>query len=198
MKRRYRKITILFLLLTIQAVACTSGTSQVVKVTQAISQPATITKLAQTTASPTLETSLPQKTATPYYRDLGYYEGIIAITQYYTLFGHGLFEEAYSLLSPSRPRHKSLDEYVANSKSLKITKINIVTIQPLYLEIERQGGRPYHPPDTMERKRFYVQIIIWGEERMVGAAVSGDLQTLFMTLVRENGEWRIYSADTAP
>ncbi len=72
------------------------------------------------------------------------------------------------------------------------------SIQPIYVKLETLGGRAPYLPDSTDKKRFYVQIIAWGEGRMTGSAVSGELQTLFITLVRENGEWKIDSMDTAP
>lgn len=78
-----------------------------------------------------------------------------------------------------------------------VKKVQIIAVRPLYVDIERQGGRS-NPVDTLDEKRFFVQIIAWGEGRMSGSVMSGDLQTLFITLVQENGEWKIKSFATAP
>jgi hypothetical protein len=197
----------LILLLTLVLSACVNKSPQTynvtplaprtVKATSTIPQSVITTDPNHSIATPTLLRSSPTKVVTQLYQDLGYYDGIIVITQYYTLSSHGLYEEAYSLLSSSAPHHKSLEEYLENSKAMNINKIKIVTIQPLYLNVEKQGGW-YGLPDSLDRKRFYVQIIAWGEERMAGAVLSGELQELFVTLVKENNEWKIFSSDTAP
>lgn len=122
---------------------------------------------------------------------------IVVITQYYTFLGHGDYEEAYQLLSSfARQRSPDLEEYVQSRKRW-FKEVQIIAVRPLYVDVERQGGR-YRQPDTVDEKRFYVQIIAWGEGRMSGSAVSGELQTLFLTLVQEKGEWKIKSFDTAP
>lgn len=144
-----------------------------------------------------VETLTPTLAATKPYQDLGYYDGIVVITQYYTLLGHNQYAEAYTLLSRHKPNLESLDEFIQNREIEKIEKIEIITIQPYFVHVEKQGVR-LKSPDSENEKRFYVQIIAWGEGRMVGGAVSGWPQTLFLTLVKEDGEWKIFSGGTAP
>jgi hypothetical protein len=206
MKNKTPKTT-LFLLLALVFSACvikspqtvnvTPLVSQTVKVTIAIPQPVISTDPKQSITTPTLINAIPTIAATQPYQDLGYYDGIIVITQYYTFLGHGFYEEAYQLLGSSARQHSpNLDEYVQNGKQW-FKRVQIIAIQPLYVEVEKQGGR-YSPPDKIDKKRFFVQIIAWGEGRMSGSAISGDVQTLFITLIQENGEWMIDSFDTAP
>jgi len=49
----------------------------------------------------------------------------------------------------------------------------------------------------MNRKMFYVEIISWGEGRMSGSAVSGDIQSIYLSLVKEDGKWKIESFNTS-
>jgi hypothetical protein len=133
---------------------------------------------------------------TPLPLDTGYYEGIIIITQYYTFLGHGLYEEAYQLLGSAARQHApSLNEYMQTAK-IWFKKIDIITIEPFYVNVKKYGGGA--EPDTMNRKRFYVQIIAWGEGRLSGSRMSGELQTLFLSLIKEDGKWKIESFNTAP
>ena len=123
------------------------------------------------TATPVLPTPPPD--------DIGYYEGIIIITQYYTFLGHGLYEEAYELLSSSRKERYPLEEYIENGK-IWYKKVEILSIVP-------QHSRR----DSMIKRRFIVSFIAWGEGKMTGAAMSGEVQTGYITLVKENGEWKM-------
>lgn len=206
MKIRISK-TALILLLALVFSACVSRSpkpvfstalaSQTVEVSITDSNQVISTEQNRSTNSPTLKTITPTKLAMLPYQDLGYYDGIVIITQYYTLLGHGSYEEAYQLLSAFARQHSpDFDEYEQNGKQW-FKKVQIITIRPLYIDVERQGGR-YSPTDTPDEKRFFVQIIAWGEGRMSGSVMSGDLQTLFITLVQENGEWKIKSFATAP
>ena len=118
--------------------------------------------------------------------DIGYFDGVIVITQYYTFLGYGLYEEAYQLLSPSAQQQAvSLEGYIENGKRW-YKKVDIISIVPQYLRT-----------DTMNKRRFVVTFISWGEGRLSGAGISGEEQTLYLTLIRENGQWRIDSFASA-
>ena len=196
MKKKVPKTT-MFLLLAFVFSACVIKSPQTVNVTPLVSQTAMSTDPNQSIATHTPIKAEPTKLATQPYQDLGYYDGIVVITQYYTFLGHGHYEEAYQLLSSSARQHSpDIGEYVQNGKQW-FRKVQIIAVRPLYVDVERQGGR-YSPPDSLDEKRFMVQIIAWGEGRMSGSAVSGDLQELFITLAKENGEWKIKSFATAP
>lgn len=171
--------------------ACNNGVLPAAESTQTTPRPEEATEQHE------LETFTPTPAATEPYQDLGYYEGIVVITQYYTFLGHNQYSEAYSLLSQHKPNLESLEEFIQNREIEKIEKIELVTIQPYFVHVEKQGVR-LQSPDSENEKRFYVQIIAWGEGRMVGGAVSGWPQTLFLTLVKEDGEWKIISGGTAP
>jgi hypothetical protein len=128
-------------------------------------------------------------------QDDAYYDGIVVIAQYYTLFEHGLYEDAYQLLSSSRPHANSLEEFVTNSEMLKIKEMRIVTIRPYCESISQL--QTWTTPDPTNRKMFYAQVYVEGESGMAGAVENG-VHTYFITIVLENGEWKIYSINTAP
>ena len=120
---------------------------------------------------------------------------MIVITQYYTFLGHGLHEEAYWLLSASAQQPQRFEEYVENTRRFfKIVEIDSVV--PFYVYVNQQGGQT--TPDSEDRIRFTVQIRAWGEGKMSGSVMSGDLQLLFITLVKEAGSWKIDSFSTSP
>lgn len=119
--------TTLFLLLALVFSACVSRSPQPVFSTALASQTVEVsmtdpnqvlsTEQNQSTILPTLKTIIPTKVATLPYQDLGYYDGIVVITRYYTLLGYGCYEEAYQLFSSFARRHSpDLEEYVQNGK----------------------------------------------------------------------------------
>jgi len=162
-----------------QTVEVTRVISQTVIATQVIEiTPATITEVADYSV----------KTQQPGI-DPTYYDGIIVITQYYTFLGHGLFEDAYQLLSSAGRSHSSdVDEYIKMAK-LNFKTVKIITIQPYYLLAQEHCSQA--KPETGDVRRFYVQIIAEGEGSLSGSALNGALQTLFLSLIQEDGEWKI-------
>src|SRR4030042_1514143 len=170
MKKKTRKIT-LFLLLVLVLCACNGNISQTTEL--ATSDLTTFTSTIPPTKTYTVPPTQRQATATWYLKtatpvlptpppdDIGYYEGIIVITQYYTFLGHGLYEEAYQLLSSSaKEDYPPLEEYIENGKRW-FKMVKILSIVPLH------SSR-----DSMNRRRFGVQIIAWGEGRFSGSAMS--------------------------
>jgi hypothetical protein len=145
----------------------------------------------KSTPKPTMETSAGTQ-AEP---DESYFNGIVVIAQYYALFEQGLYEETYQLLSPSRPHAISLEEYVANSEVLQIKETKIIAIRPFYESALQLQSRT--TPDPLGRRMFYLQIYEEGENGMAGANTNG-VHTYFITVVLENGEWKIYSINTSP
>jgi hypothetical protein len=169
---------------------------QTVEVTRVIPQTVIATRLVQVTAASTPEPlSAAAGTPGPVDIDPAYYDGIIVITQYYTFLGHGLHRDAYQLLSSKAQKPQSIEEYV-NNKEKAFKTVNIITIQPYYLWANGRGKQ--EPPETGDERRFYVQIKAWGEGNMSGSVVNGRLQTLFLTLIKEDGEWKIDTFATAP
>lgn len=184
--------TALFLLLALVFSACMSNPSQTVRATQTVSQTETATPR-QATATRYL------KTATPILQvpadDVGYYEGIIVITQYYTYLDVGFYEQAYRLFSASAQNARSLEDYVDMASHVFKT-VEIESILPYFIAVEQQGGKA--KPDPINKRRFAVQIRSWGEGNASGSQPNGALQTLFLGLVWEDGNWKINSFATAP
>jgi hypothetical protein len=203
MKKKSHKITF-FLLLALVMTACSDDISQTIEVKRSTPKVVEISQIIPTNTNPLVISQvtitakpkiiIPTMRSTQPYQDIGYYDGIITLTKYYTLLDHGFYEEAYQFYSSSK-QHDSLEKFVENAKRWFV-KVDIITIQPLYVNAAKYGGYPGQ--DSENRKRFYVQIIAWGEGRMTGSRVSGELQTLFIALVKENGEWKINAFGTAP
>ena len=83
---------------------------QTVEVTKVIPRKALASQIYKVTSTNTSEpiSSTPQEPLSDL--DAAYYNDIIAITQYYTFLGQGLYQEAYQLLSPSAKAY-SLEDY---------------------------------------------------------------------------------------
>jgi len=197
MKNTTSKITS-FLLLALVLCACNGNLSQTTEIsdnesiTYASAIPPTVTDIAPPTQRPATATWY-LKTATPILPtpppdDIGYYEGIIVITQYYTFLGHGLYEEAYQLLSSSAQVY-SVEEFV-KQKQLSFKNVKILTIKPFYM-IANKGGGYRKSYDSMNMRQFNVSYITWDEENMSESAMNGQTWTFFIWLVREDGEWKI-------
>jgi hypothetical protein len=126
--------------------------------------------------------------------DLSYYDSLVAISQYYTLFNHGFYEDAYGLRSSFDDHLGSLDEWIALLKLAQIEENSVVEIYPL-LESARQFQiRP--TPEPMSRRMFYAQIYAEGANGMAGSVANG-VHTYFITTLLENGRWKIYSVNTS-
>lgn len=128
----------------------------------------------------------------------GYYMGVVTITEYYTLLDNELFEEAYQILSSSAQGHsKNQLEYVEIAQ-LVFETVEIVNVQPLVIWRREQGILSTTTPDHDDNINFLVQIRSWGKDGMSGSVKNGDLQTLFLTVIKEDGEWKIDSFATSP
>ncbi|MEW5872022.1 MAG: hypothetical protein AB1894_22325 [Chloroflexota bacterium] len=142
------------------------------------------------------ETTTPQEPV-PQPDDIGYFEGAVTITQYYTFLGHGHYEEAYLLLSSTaQQRSQSLDDFIEKGKRWFV-EVEIITILPYHIYVKEQGGR-LRSADSITERRYFVQIIAWGEGRMTGSRLSGEVQDLFLRIIKEDGKWRIDAFSTAP
>lgn len=169
--------------------------SPTVDTTKAKLQTVTSTPIIPITAVLSKETVIPSPQPTKLNINIDYYNGIVTIAQYYTLLDQGLYKEAYNLLSSSMPHIKTLENYVSGAKAA-FKKVKIIVVQP-YNEWAKQQGYIV-PQDPMNKIKFFTQIIAEGEGNMSGSAMNGEVQTLFITLILENGEWKIYSISTSP
>jgi Domain of unknown function (DUF4829) len=174
--------------------ACSTPTPSTVEVTRVIPQTVLASQIVKETVVTTLVpakvvTSQPQSEIDP-----KYFEGIILITQYYTFLGNGLYEKAYDCYSESlKPRTK--EEFVQMA-GLSFKSVEIVSVIPYFIAVKEQGGRPKQ--DSENIARFAVQIRAWGEGNMSGSIPNGNLQYLFLELVKENENWKINAFSTAP
>ena len=159
----------IFLILVLMLTACGNEIHPLVEETKSASQTSTATQIAF---------------------DATYDDGVIVITQYYTFLGHGLHEKAYWLQSTPRREIYSVEEYVNRMKP-NFKNVEIITIQPLNKWLTNQGHSIV--PDPPGQKRFYVHFKAWGEGNMSGSVMSGDTQSLILTLVQEDGLWKIDS-----
>lgn len=126
--------------------------------------------------------------------DPAIYEGIVIITQYYTYLGHGLYQEAYGLLSTSAKKHSPNFEDFKSMAEASFHSVQILKILPFFVWSCEQGH--IVTPETGTETRFYVQIIAEGEGKMSGSVPSGMIQTLFLSLIKEDNEWKIDSYAT--
>ncbi len=177
----------LLLLVIIAIAACSGNTTQTVEVTRLVLQTVQVTVV--TTPVPSVSTSQISNS-----ENAVYFEGIIVIAEYYKLLDQALYEDAYQLLGVSAKQHSpKLEDYIASS-TRAYKSVKIVDIQPYDEWIRQQGHEPLLDPEL--KNVFYVQIIAEGEGVMSGAAVSGEVQTLFITVVHEDSNWRIDSFST--
>jgi hypothetical protein len=184
----------IFLLFLLMMTACNGKVVRTAEVTPVITQTVDDAPELQP-GTATSKQIYPTPEETQLIIDMDDYSGIIVVTQYYTFLGHGLYEDAYQLLSSSAQQFRSLDEYVRMAK-LSFKSVEIVSILPYMVAVKNQGGQIH--PDPENKKRFAVQIKAWGEGNMSGSRENGELQDIFLELVNENGKWRIDSFATAP
>ena len=179
----------------IQTVEVTRLVPQTVEVTKIIPQTVIVTQIVQRTAVVISKTPAPVNIRTEPDQNTAYYDGVIVIAQYYTLLDQRLYEQAYQLLSTSRPKATSLEEFVRGHEMVIIYSYKLISAQPYYEWVEKQGFTP--TPDSETNKRFYIRVYAEGEGGMAGSVTNG-VHTYFATLVWENGEWKLYSINTSP
>lgn len=125
------KIFLLFLLMT---TACNGKVVQTVEVTLVISQTVDeIPEFQSGTATSKQIYTTPDDTQLVI--DMDDYSGMVVVTQYYTLLGHGLYEDAYQLLSSSAQQFRSLDEYLQMAKH-SFKSVEIVSILPYRVAVK--------------------------------------------------------------
>ena len=121
--------------------------------------------------------------------DRGYYDALVAIGRYHTLFSHGFYEQAYRLFSSSSPNLRTLEKYVADMQLLKIKVNRVVKITPLYAQ---QWQLPCLTPDPVNGRIFYAYIYAEGESGWTGSVPNG-VYSSYINMVLEDGKWKIYS-----
>jgi len=182
----------IYILFGLTLAACSSQDAQIVEVTRIVPQTVEVTPKAMDAIPEPDMTATPQPTPL---LDRKYYDGVILITQYYTFLGNSLYEEAYQLLGSSAKVHAPDPEDYVTDCQRWFQEVEIVSIQPFTVWSQQHGGPPRQ--DSEDQIYFAVEIRAWGEGRMSGSAVSGELQLLFLGLVIEDGAWKIDSFATA-
>jgi hypothetical protein len=193
-------LVLFFILLS----ACSPAKPQIVEVTRIVPQTVEVTRVVTQLVTPTLMPQIPSSTSstsasptvqeTTLPRNQIHDQGIILITQYYTFLGHGLYSDAYQLLSSSFQRAES-EQYYLEGVEPAFKKVKFNNIQP-FLEWRDQQGPGYVPRPGDEYK-FTVDIVAWGEGSMSGSVPSGQPQEFWITIVQENGVWKIDQFATA-
>ena len=119
----------IFCLIALVLTGCSAERVQMVEATRIVPQTVIATQIVRETVVTT------QKPVGDVYRisewdiDPAYYAGIIVLAQYYTFLGHGLYKEAYQLLSSDAKHPHSLEEYMESAKSFFKT-VEIQAIHP--------------------------------------------------------------------
>ncbi len=178
-----------------QLIEVTRLIPQTIEVTKIIPQTVVVTQIVQRTVAEIPKTPAPVEIKSEPDQNTAYYDGVIVLAQYYTLLDQRLYEQAYQLLSTSRPNAKSLKEYVAGNEMFIIYTYKLISAQPYYEWAEELGVNS--SPDSENKKRFYIRVYAEGEEGWAGFGTNG-VHTFFVTLVWENGNWKIYSINTSP
>lgn len=188
--KKNRAIYKLFLYLSMVALtACNNETPQVIESTRLVPQTVVVTRVVPVTTVSTLESPTPTVTPQPTV-DISYYNAVVVVVQYYTLIDHGLYKEAYQLLSPSN-RNPDLEKYVADMEnSFNVAKI--ITVQPVYKSAQHQSGI-----ESSNKKIFILDVYLEGAGGMAGSVANG-IHTYFVTVIQEDDEWKIHSVNTSP
>jgi hypothetical protein len=192
-----KKIAIMLvcLLASILPGAC-SSTGQPVEVTRVVPQTVVVTQLVQVMITPTSlatdtrvpPTPLPAPTNTPRptpVLDMSSQDGRVVVTQYYTLMGLHLYEQAYQMFSSKMRPPVEFKSFLNISESAyKVLKI--FEVIPALEEIKRVGGNP----SGNIADWYYVTFYAEGENGMSGSQANG-IQHRYVLLTKEKGEWKI-------
>ena len=171
------------------AVEVTRVVPQTVLVTQVITNPPATTREPKEKANPTYQQKTPLPTPAEPNQDTAYYDGLVAIATYTTLTEHGLYADAYQLLSQARKERSSADDYVTNMQALRGTfTFKILNAQPFYEYAQERGIKTFE--DTAYKKYFHLNVYVEGEGGMAGAIPNGDHNYIGI-VVWENGGWKI-------
>jgi hypothetical protein len=122
-----------------------------------------------------------------------YFDGVIVLTRYYTLLEHGLYKEVLPLYSSSL-----LKSYGGKNIEVDLKSVKLKGIQPYSYWLAKTGQSPQQIPENELR---YIVYITWFHNAPawnVGGTPQPDEQTRFISLIRENGEWKLYELQSSP
>jgi hypothetical protein len=180
-----------------QTVEVTRLVPQTIEVTRIVQQPPITPEYEATTGS-TEPTVTPlsitvQAGSSSLQMDPAYFDGFIVLTRYYTLLDHGLFEEVLPLYSSSLLRKSGGGNFESDLKSVKV-----ISIRPYDYWRAQQGLPPQPTPEN--EIRYIVGTIVfhkapaWNE----GGTPTPDEQTRFVSLILEDGEWKLNEFNSSP
>lgn len=165
-------------------------TPEVIEVTRIVYQTVVVTQIDHTSIPTTPTPATPSAPLSPQDIEAIYFDGAMVITQYYTLLSQGLFEEAYQLLSPSRPNPQNLDDFLMGAENVFQT-VDLYKVQPYYLWSSQEDTSL---KDTNNQIQYYVEVYVDGEDGW--ASIPYGVWNPIVTVVRENDRWFIYTFDS--
>jgi hypothetical protein len=122
-----------------------------------------------------------------------YFDGVRVLTRYYTLLEHGLYNEVLSLYSSSL-----IKNYGGENIEVDLKTVKLKGIQPYSYWLAQTGQSPQQIPENELR---YIVHITWFHNAPawnLEGTPQPDEQTRFISLIRENGEWKLYELQSSP
>lgn len=180
-----------------QTLEVTRIVTQVIEVTRVVQQSTALPETGVTTAA-----AGPTTTPLPFTVQAGdsnvlidpvYFNGIIVLTQYYTLLDHGLFKEALPLYSSSLLKKSRGGNFENDLKSVKVRFIH-----PYNYWRAQQGMSPQSIPQDEIRYVVGTTVFHKGATWNEGGTPRPDEQTRFVSLVLENGDWKLNEFNSSP
>lgn len=177
---------------------CIPQTVEVTRLVQpltAIPQPGTATPTAEPT-SPALPVSV-QAISASVQMDAAYFDGFVVLTKYFTLLGHGLYEESYQILSASQQKRYDFEGY-SSFYADSYNSLEVDDIKPYNYWLAQQGLPPQPIPENEIRYIIGMTAFHKGAAWNVGGTPTPYSSTGFVSLVLENGKWKINEHNSAP
>jgi len=103
--------------------------------------------------------------------DVSYYDSLVRISEYYTLFSHGFYKDAYDLNSSLVEHPPTYENLVTSTRLLQIKERRIVAIYPLLEATQKVTIDP--TPDPMRRRDFLAQLDTEGVNGMAESVTIG-------------------------
>jgi hypothetical protein len=129
--------------------------------------------------------------------DPDYFDGLIVLTQYYTLLDHGLYEESYPMLSSAQQKRYSFEDY----KSFYIHDLKALEVREIlpynYWRVQQELPTLQFPPNEL-RYVILMTAFHYGAAWNEGGTPMPDNMTGFQSLILENNEWKIDDFNTSP
>jgi len=172
---------------------------QTIEVTRLVQPPTVTSEPGIATAEPT-SPSLPvsiQAISSSVQMDAAYFDGIVVLTKYFTLLGHGLYEESYQMLSASQQKRYDFEGY-SSFYAESYNSLEVDVIKPYNYWLAQQGLPPQPIPENEIRYIIGMTAFHKGAAWNVGGTPTPYSSTGFVSLILENGEWKINEYNSAP